>query len=83
MNSPNMVLSLTIPHNQQYQFEVLDDVVSKFLGNKITTEQAMQQIEQKWQQITNKVGLESQRAAYRATLGLNPYKSTGREISNP
>lgn len=72
LNSPNMVLSLTIPHNQQYQFEVLDAVVSKFLGNKITTEQAMQQIEQRWEQITNKVGLESQHATYRATLGLNP-----------
>ncbi len=83
LNSPNMVLSLTIPHNQQYQFEVLDAVVSKFLGNKITTEQAMQQIEQGWEQITNKVGLESQRTAYRATLGLNPIKTTGREISNP
>jgi len=72
LNSPNMVLNLSIPHNQQYQFEVLDAVVSKFLVNKITTEQAMQQIEQGWQQITNAVGHESQRAAYRASLGLTP-----------
>ncbi|MBD2776469.1 hypothetical protein [Iningainema tapete] len=72
LNSPNMVLSLTIPHNQQYQFEVLDAVLSKFLVNKITTEQAMQQIEQGWEQITNAAGRESQRAAYRATLGLTP-----------
>ncbi len=83
LNSPNMVLSLIVPHNQQYQFEVLDAVVSEFLGNKITTEQAMQQIEQRWEQITNKVGRESQHAAYRASLGLNPINTTAREISNP
>ncbi|MEG4345347.1 extracellular solute-binding protein [Microcoleus sp. A003_D6] len=70
LNSPNIVLNLSIPHNQQYQFEVLDATVSDFLANKLTTKQAMQQIEQRWEQITNKVGRESQQAAYRASLGL-------------
>jgi multiple sugar transport system substrate-binding protein len=70
LNNANIVLNLSIPHNQQYQFEVLDTVVSKFLVNKITKEEAMQQIEQRWEQITNQVGRESQRAAYRASLGL-------------
>jgi multiple sugar transport system substrate-binding protein len=72
LNNANIVLNLSIPHNQQYQFEVLDTVVSKFLVNKITKEEAMQQIEQRWEQITNQVGRESQRAAYRASLGLTP-----------
>ncbi|OYD87561.1 ABC transporter substrate-binding protein [Nostoc sp. 'Peltigera membranacea cyanobiont' 213] len=70
LNSSNIVLNLSIPHNQQYQFEVLDAVVSKFLVKKITKEEAMQQIAQGWEQITNQVGRESQRAAYRASLGL-------------
>ncbi|WP_375496408.1 hypothetical protein [uncultured Nostoc sp.] len=70
LNSPNMVLDLRIPHNQQYQLDVLDAVITDFLTGKLTKEQAMQQIEQKWEQITNKVGRESQRAAYRASLGL-------------
>ena len=43
-----------------------------FLVNKITKEEAMQQIEKGWEQITNQVGRESQRAAYRASLGLTP-----------
>ncbi|MEH1785859.1 extracellular solute-binding protein [Nostoc sp.] len=72
LNSPNIVLNLSIPHNQQYQFEVLDAAVSDFLVNKLTTEKTMQQIEQGWEQITNTVGRESQRAAYRASLGLTP-----------
>lgn len=70
LNSPNIVLNLSIPHNQQYQFEVLDAAVSDFLVNKLTTEKTMQHIEQGWEQITNAVGRESQRAAYRASLGL-------------
>ncbi|MEH2072812.1 MAG: hypothetical protein V7K57_00060 [Nostoc sp.] len=72
LNSPNMVLDLRIPHNQQYQLEVLDAVLADFLAGKLTTEKAMEQVEQRWEQITNKVGRESQRAAYRASLGLNP-----------
>lgn len=72
LNSPNMVLDLKIPQNEQYQFKLLDSVLSDFLTNKLTVAEAMQQIEQKWEQLTNKVGRESQRAAYRASLGLTP-----------
>ncbi len=71
LNSSNMVLDLTIPHNQQY-IEALDAIRADFLVNKITKEQAMQQIEQRWEQITNQVGRESQRIAYRASLQLTP-----------
>lgn len=71
LSSPNMVLDLTIPNNQQYLLEVLDTVRADFLADKITKEQAMQQIEQKWQQITDEVGRESQKAAYRSSLGLD------------
>ncbi|MEH1785860.1 extracellular solute-binding protein [Nostoc sp.] len=71
LNSSNMVVDLKIPHNQQY-IEALDAIRADFLANKITKEQAMQQIEQKWEQITNTVGPKSQRAAYRASLGLTP-----------
>ncbi|MEH2324694.1 MAG: extracellular solute-binding protein [Nostoc sp.] len=72
LSSPNMVLDLRIPHNQQYQLEVVDAILADFLADKLTTEQVMHEIEQKWEQITNQVGRESQRAAYRASLGLTP-----------
>ncbi|MEH2261866.1 hypothetical protein [Nostoc sp.] len=52
LNSPNMVLDLRIPHNQQYQLEVLDAVLANFLAGKLTTEETMQQVEQRWEQIT-------------------------------
>ncbi|MHC5598304.1 MAG: ABC transporter substrate-binding protein [Nostoc sp.] len=71
LNSSNMVLDLKIPRNQEY-IQALDAIRADFLVNKITKEQAMQQIEQRWEQITNKVGRESQRTAYRASLGLTP-----------
>ena len=71
LNSSNMVLDLTIPRNQQY-IEALDAIRADFLLDKITKEEAMQQIEQKWEEITDQVGRESQRAAYRASLGLTP-----------
>ena len=65
-----MVLDMRIPHNQEYQIEVLSTIITDFLKNQITKEKAMQQVEQKWEQITNKVGRESQKSAYRSSLGL-------------
>jgi multiple sugar transport system substrate-binding protein len=70
LNNPNMVLDLRIPQNHRYQREVLDSALSAFLANEITQEQAMQQIEQGWQQLTNQLGPEAQRNAYQAGLGL-------------
>ncbi|WP_334944828.1 hypothetical protein [Nostoc sp.] len=70
LNNPNMVLDLRIPQNHRYQIEVLGSAITDFLTDKITREEAIQRIEQGWEQITNEVGRESQRAAYRASLGL-------------
>ncbi|MEH2056579.1 MAG: extracellular solute-binding protein [Nostoc sp.] len=72
LNSPNMVLDLRIPQNHRYQTDVLGSVMIDFLTDKITREEAIQRIEKGWEQITNEVGRESQRTAYRASLGLNP-----------
>jgi multiple sugar transport system substrate-binding protein len=70
LNNPNMVLDLRIPQNYRYQTEVLGVVMTDFLTDKITKEEAIQQIEKGWEKITNQVGRESQRAAHRASLGL-------------
>lgn len=71
LSSANMVLNLSIPHSQQYLLEAMDTAVAAFLVSKLTKVEAMQQIEQRWQQITNEVGRESQKAAYRSSLGLS------------
>ncbi len=70
LSNSNIVLNLSIPRNQQYQFEVLDLALSDFLVNKMTKEETMRRIEQGWEQITNEVGRESQKTAYRSSLGL-------------
>ena len=72
LSSPNIVLNLSIPRSQNYLLETLDAAVADFLVGKLTKDEAMQQIERGWQQLTNQVGRESQKAAYRASLGLPP-----------
>jgi len=68
--SPNMVLDLRIPQNQRYQQVVLDQAVSQFLAGEITAEEAMQQIYDGWNEISDEIGTEEQLAAYLATLGV-------------
>lgn len=71
LSSPNVVLDLRIPQNQQYQEVVLDETLSEFLVGNITQAEAMQRIAAGWEAITNELGRDVQRNAYRATLGLS------------
>ncbi len=68
--SPNMVLDLRIPQNQRYQQVALDVAVSQFLAGEINRDQAMKQITDGWEEITNEVGRDKQLAAYKASLGV-------------
>jgi len=68
--SPNMVLDLRIPQNQRYQGVVLDTAVAQFMAGEITAEEAMDQIYNGWEEITDELGREDQLAAYRGTLGV-------------
>lgn len=68
--SPNMVLDLRIPQNQRYQQVVLDQAVSQYLAGEISVDEAMQQINDGWQAITDELGRDAQLAAYLGTLGV-------------
>jgi len=68
--SPNMVLDLRIPQNQRYQQVVLDQALSQFLAGEITRDEAMQQIFDGWEEITEELGRDGQLEAYRSTLGV-------------
>ncbi len=68
--SPNMVLDLRIPQNQRYQQVVLDQAVSQYLAGEITADEAMTQIFDGWQAITDELGRDTQLAAYLGTLGV-------------
>ena len=70
LNSPNMVLDLRIPQNQRYQQVVLDTALAQFLAGELSKEEAIEQISVGWQEITNELGVEEQRAAYLGTLGV-------------
>lgn len=70
LNSPNMVLDLRIPQNQRYQGIVLDTAVSQFLAGEITRDEAMQQIYDGWEELTEELGREDQLEAYLGSLGV-------------
>lgn len=69
LNSPNMVLDLRIPQNQRYQQNVLDTVLSQFLAGEFDAAEAMEIIEEGWEEITDEIGRDDQLAAYKATIG--------------
>ena len=70
LNSPNMVLDLRIPQNQRYQQIVLDTAVAKLLAKELNIEQAMKEITDGWEAITNELGRDVQLKAYRESLGI-------------
>lgn len=70
LNSPNMVLDLRIPQNQRYQQVILDTAIAKLLAKQITIQQAMKEITDGWEAITNELGRDTQAQAYRASLGV-------------
>jgi len=70
LNSPNMVLDLRIPGAQRYQGVVLDTVLSRYLAGELTTKQAMEELTKGWNEITDELGREKQKQAYRASLSI-------------
>ena len=70
LNSPNMVLDLRVPQNQRYQQNVLDTALAQYLADEIDAEEAMEQIYDGWEEITDEIGRDEQIAAYQGTLGV-------------
>ncbi len=70
LNSPNMVLDMRIPQNQQYQQIVLDGAIAKFLAGEQDAAATMKEIEDGWEAKTDELGRDKQLAAYKATLGV-------------
>ena len=65
-----LALILRIPHNQRYQQVVLDKTISQFLAGEVNRDQAMKQITDGWEEITNELGRDKQKAAYLGSLGV-------------
>lgn len=70
LNSPNMASDLRIPGSAQYLGTVLDTELARFLANEITAEEAAANIEAGWEEITDDLGRDEQRALYVGGLAI-------------
>ncbi len=66
----NMSSDMKIPGAQQYTGVVLDREVARFLAGEITVDQALANIEEGWEEITDDFGREDQAAIYKLSLGI-------------
>lgn len=71
LTSPNMVLDLRIQNGQSYQQDVLDRALDAFLAGARTHTETSRDITTSWNRITDELGRDAQRHAYRASLGLS------------
>ena len=70
LNSPNMVLDMRVPSNQRYQQVVLDRELARLLAGEISKDQAMENIFEGWEEITDELGRSDQLELYQASLGI-------------
>jgi len=71
LNNPNMASDLRIPGTAQYTGVVLDRELARFLADEITAEEAVANIEEGWEEITEDFGRESQITMYKSSLGIS------------
>lgn len=71
LNSPNMVLDLRVPSNQRYQQVVLDREIARLLAGETSKDEAMENIYEGWEEITDDLGRDEQLALYRSSLGIS------------
>lgn len=70
LNHPNMASDFRIPGAQQYTGVVLDRELARFLAGEITAAQALENIEEGWEEITDDFGRDAQRDLYTLSLGI-------------
>jgi multiple sugar transport system substrate-binding protein len=69
LNDPNAALDLRIPQANQYTNVLEDAAIAQFLAGELTSAQAMQQMFDGWQALTDQIGRDAQAAAYAASIG--------------
>lgn len=70
LNHPNMASDIRVPGAQQYTAVILDRELARFLADEITAEEALANIEEGWEEITEDFGRDEQREMYRLGLGI-------------
>ena len=65
-----MASDIKIPGAAQYTGVVLDRELARFLADEITAEEAVANIEEGWEEITEDFGREKQSEIYKLSLGI-------------
>ncbi|MFN8829287.1 MAG: ABC transporter substrate-binding protein [Labrys sp. (in: a-proteobacteria)] len=71
LNNPNMASDFKLPGAQQYSGVVLDTELARYLAGEITVEEALKNIEDGWEQITEDFGRDNQKNALGLALGVS------------
>ena len=69
LNNPNMASDMKIPGAQQYTGVVLDTELARYLAGEITVDEALKNIEDGWEKITEDFGRDEQIKAQGLALG--------------
>src|SRR5262245_51055 len=69
LNNPNMASDMKIPGAQQYTGVVLDTELARYLAGEITVDEALKNIEDGWEKITEDFGRDEQIKAQALALG--------------
>lgn len=70
LNNPNMASDMKIPGAQQYTGVILDTELARYLAGEVTVEEALENIEEGWEEITEDFGRDEQVEAQGLALGL-------------
>ena len=70
LNNPNMASDMKIPGAQQYTGVVLDTELARYLAGEISVDEALKNIEEGWEKITEDFGRDEQIKAQALALGL-------------
>ena len=65
-----MASDLKIPGTAEYEGVVLDRELARFLAGEITAQEAVANVEAGWEEITENLGRDKQKALYKASLGI-------------
>ena len=70
LNAPNVALDLRIPSHYAYT-QALEVQLTRALNFEISPQEALNNVAKAWNALTDRIGRDKQRAAYRASLGLD------------
>ncbi len=70
LNAPNVALDLRIPHHHEYT-EALEIQLTRALNQYVSPQDALDNVANAWNALTDRFGRKQQRAAYRASMGLS------------